>query len=322
MKWRAVRAAWRLFWMSICLLAGLAAALTVMRSLSPNWQRGLIRIWARWTLRAAGIRVKSTGKPLISAGLVLPNHVSWLDILVIDSVAPCSFIAKAEIRSWPLVGLLCDRAGTLFIERGRRHAVHQVLETATEQLRAGGRVAVFAEGTTSDGTVVLPFHANLVEAAVRANCAVQPLALRYEDGSGQRSTAVDFVGATTFAQSLWRVLAEPITRVVMVPLAPLTPHATPDPAQSAGVRNRHGLARAAEVAVRQTLFPLVTGAEAEVVFGVGVGVGVGAAAESAFARAVDLEDVTISQPHRGELTAPDTARIERDQVGAVDHAKG
>jgi len=129
---------------------------------------------------------------------------------------------------------------------------------------------------------------------------------------------VDFVGATTFAQSLWRVLAEPITRVVMVPLAPLTPHATPDPAQSAGLRNRHGLARAAEVAVRQTLSPLVTGAEAEVVFGVGVG----AAAESAFARAVDLEDVTISQPHRGELTAPDTARIERDQVGAVDQAKG
>lgn len=320
MNWRLVRAAWRLFWMSVCLLAGLAAALTVMRTLSPNLRRALIQTWARWTLRAAGIRVKSTGKPWISAGLVLPNHVSWLDILVIDSVAPCSFIAKAEIRSWPLVGLLCDRAGTLFIERGRRHAVHQVLETATEQLRAGGRVAVFAEGTTSDGTVVLPFHANLVEAAVRANCAVQPLALRYEDGSGQRSTAVDFVGATTFAQSLWRVLAEPITRVVMVPLAPLTPHAAPDPAQSAGVRNRHGLARAAEVAVRQTLFPLVTGAEAEVVFGVGVGVG--AAAESAFARAVDLEDVTISQPHRGELTAPDTARIERDQVGAVDQAKG
>ncbi len=258
---RPVRAAWRLFWMSICLLAGLAAALTVMRSLSPNLQRGLIRIWAGWTLRAAGVRVKSTGKPLISAGLVLPNHVSWLDILVIDSVAPCAFIAKAEIRGWPLVGFLCDRAGTLFIERGRRHAVHQVLETATEQLRAGGRVAVFAEGTTSDGTVVLPFHANLVEAAVRADCVVQPLALRYEDRSGQRSTAVEFVGSTTFAQSLWRVLAEPETRAVMVPLAPLP---AKDPAQSTGVRNRHALARAAEAAVRQTLFPSPVGADAKV----------------------------------------------------------
>ena len=319
MNWRLVRAAWRLFWMSVCLLAGLAAALTVMRSLAPNLRRALIRTWARWTLRAAGIRVNSTGKPLISAGLVLPNHVSWLDILVIDSVAPCSFIAKAEIRSWPLVGLLCDRAGTLFIERGRRHAVHQVLETATEQLRAGGRVAVFAEGTTSDGTLVLPFHANLVEAAVRANCAVQPLALRYEDGSGQRSTAVDFVGATTFAQSLWRVLAEPITRVVMVPLAPLTPPDAPGSVQSAGARNRHALARAAEAAVRQTLFPLETRAEAEVVFGAGARAG--ARAESAFARAVDLKDVTISQSHRGELTAPDTARIERDQVRAVDQTE-
>ena len=260
MNWRLVRAAWRLFGMSICLLAGMVAALTVLRSLSPNLQRGLIRTWARWTLRAAGVRVKSTGKPVISAGLVLPNHVSWLDILVIDSVEPCSFIAKAEIRSWPLVGFLCDRAGTLFIERGRRHAVHQVLETATEQLRAGGRVAVFAEGTTSDGTVVLPFHANLVEAAVRADCVVQPLALRYEDRSGQRSTAVEFVGSTTFAQSLWRVLAEPETRAVMVPLAPLTAE---DRAQSTGVRNRHALARAAEADVRQTLFPLPVRAEAE-----------------------------------------------------------
>jgi len=320
-NWRLVRAAWRLFWMSVCLLAGLAAALTVMRSLSPNLRRGLIRTWARWTLRAAGIRVKSTGKPLISAGLVLPNHVSWLDILVIDSVAPCSFIAKAEIRSWPLVGFLCDRAGTLFIERGRRHAVHQVLETAAEQLRAGGRVAVFAEGTTSDGTVVLPFHANLVEAAVRADCAVQPLALRYEDGSGQRSTAVDFVGATTFVQSLWRVLSEPITSAVMVPLAPLVPIVQPDAqpdlppgaqadseltAQSAGVRNRHVLARAAEAAVRQTLFPLR----------------VANLTESAIARAVDLKDVTIAQSHRGQLATPDTARIERDQVGAVNQTEG
>jgi len=254
--------------MSICLLAGLAAALTVMRSLSPNLQRGLIRIWASWTLRAAGVRVKSTGKPLISAGLVLPNHVSWLDILVIDSVAPCAFIAKAEIRGWPLVGFLCDRAGTLFIERGRRHAVHQVLETATEQLRAGGRVAVFAEGTTSDGTVVLPFHANLVEAAVRADCVVQPLALRYEDRLGQRSTAVEFVGSTTFAQSLWRVLAEPETRAIMVPLAPLTAKV---PAQGAGVRNRHALARAAEAAVRQALFPLPVGAEVGVEVGAEVG---------------------------------------------------
>jgi 1-acyl-sn-glycerol-3-phosphate acyltransferase len=306
--------------MSVCLLAGLAAAFTVMRSLSPDLWRGLSRTWARWTLRAAGIRVKLTGKPLISAGLVLPNHVSWLDILVIDSVAPCSFIAKAEIRGWPLVGFLCDRAGTLFIERGRRHAVHQVLETATEQLRAGGRVAVFAEGTTSDGTVVLPFHANLVEAAVRADCAVQPLALRYENGSGQRSTAVDFVGSTTFAQSLWRVLAEPITSAVIVPLAPLVPIARsgvrtgvrtgvrsgPEhPAQSAGVRNRHALARAAEAAIRQTLFPLP----------------VEDMGESAFARAVDLKDVTIAQSHRGQLTTPDTARIERDQVGTVDQAE-
>lgn len=310
MNWRLVRATWRLFWMSIALLAGLVAALTVMRSLSLNRRRGLIQTWARWTLRAAGVRVRSTGKPVISAGLVLPNHVSWLDILVIDSIAPCSFIAKAEIRDWPLVGFLCDRAGTLFIERGRRHAVHQVLQTATAQLHAGGRVAVFAEGTTGDGTVVLPFHANLVEAAVRANCVVQPLALRYEDESGQRSTAVEFVGSTTFAQSLWRVLAEPETRAVIVPLTPLvivSQHDLQDAAQGAGARNRHALAKAAEAAVRRALFPLTVES--------------GMPVDSAFTRTVDLKDVTIAQAHRGQLTAPDASRVKRDQIGAANEAE-
>lgn len=294
MNWRVVRSTWRLLLMLICLLFGLVAALTVMRSLSTGHHRALVRRWARWTLLAAGVRVRLSGKNLEHAGLILANHVSWLDILVIDSVAPCHFIAKVEIRRWPLVGFLCARAGTIFIERGRRHAVHAVIETARQQLQAGDRVAVFAEGTTSDGTIVLPFHANLVEAAVRSGCPVQPLALRYEDTSGQRSRAIEFIGATTFPQSLWRVLGEPLTTAVLVPLEPLGLTVE---------RTRHALAKAAEIAVRQALFPAFV------------------ADDSAVARTIDLNHPTIAQSHSGEFATPDTARVERNELGAIDESQ-
>lgn len=294
MNWRVVRSTSRLLLMLICLLFGLVAALTVMRSLSTENHRGLVRRWARWTLLAAGVRVRLPENSFVPTGLILANHVSWLDILVIDSVAPCHFIAKSEIRTWPLVGFLCARAGTIFIERGRRHAVHAVIETAKRQLQAGDRVAVFAEGTTSDGTIVLPFHANLVEAAVRSGCPVQPLALGYLDDSGQRSRAVEFIGATTFPQSLWRVLGEPRTTAVLLPLESLA--LTAD-------RSRHTLAKAAEIAVREALFP------------------VSDAGGSPFVRTIDLDQPSIAQSHSGEFAAPNTARVEHDQLRAIDEAQ-
>ena len=107
--------------------------------------------------------------------LVVANHLSWLDIFAIDALCPASFVAKSEIARWPLVGTLVARAGTLFIERGRRHAVHRLIEHIERSLQAGGRVAVFPEGTTGAGHALLPFHANLIQAAVDAQAPVVPV---------------------------------------------------------------------------------------------------------------------------------------------------
>ncbi|NDH31227.1 MAG: 1-acyl-sn-glycerol-3-phosphate acyltransferase, partial [Betaproteobacteria bacterium] len=100
--------------------------------------------------------------------LVVMNHISFIDILALDALRPVHFIAKSEIRKWPVIGILCDRTGTIFIERGKRHAVHDVLKTMANELRQGEVVSFFPEGTTSDGRQLLPFHANLFEAAVRS----------------------------------------------------------------------------------------------------------------------------------------------------------
>jgi len=120
------------------------------------------------------------------------NHISFLDILALDALRPVHFIAKSEIRDWPVIGTLCVRTGTIFIERGRRHAVHQVLGTMARQLREGEVVSFFPEGTTSDGTRLLPFHTNLFEAAVRGGAPVRPVVLRYEQ-YGQASTLAAFI---------------------------------------------------------------------------------------------------------------------------------
>ncbi len=148
----------------------------------------MIRWWSRKLLGICGITVRIVGrKPAfmetISAptkqGMLVMNHISWIDSYVIHAFKPARFVAKSEIRSWPIIGYLCDRTGTIFIERGRRHAVHDVNKTLAEILRNDGFVAVFPEGTTTDGTHLLPFHANLIQAAVDAGVPVQPAALRY-----------------------------------------------------------------------------------------------------------------------------------------------
>jgi len=227
---------------------------TFLSRVSATAQRRWVRGWARLTLRAFGVRIKLLGQSfgpqadrnfIDLSGLVVANHVSWLDILAIDAVSPCRFIAKAEIRTWPLVGTLCERAGTLFIERGRRHAVHQMLGQLESCLRSEDRVGVFPEGTTSDGRCVLPFHANLIESAVRVGCPVLPLALRYEERGVPFSNAVEYTGETTFAQSIWRILGAQQLTAILLPLTPIIPR----PGMT-----RHDLASTAQSAIRQALF--------------------------------------------------------------------
>jgi 1-acyl-sn-glycerol-3-phosphate acyltransferase len=139
--------------------------------------------------------------------MLVLNHVSWLDIFAVNSQSPSIFIAKSEIASWPLAGTLVSRAGTIFIERGRRQAVHKVIKDAQARILGGRQVAVFPEGTTTDGSSLATFHANLFQAAINADVPLVPVALRYTDETGALSPDPAFIGEQTMAQNvmlLWK----------------------------------------------------------------------------------------------------------------------
>jgi 1-acyl-sn-glycerol-3-phosphate acyltransferase len=137
--------------------------------------------------------------------MVVLNHLSWLDIFVVHAVRPAHFVAKSEITSWPLLGFLVASAGTIFVERGKRHAVRDVNHRVTTLLAEGQLVALFPEGTTGDGERLLAFHANLIQPALDARVPIVVGGLRYRDVEGGPTTATLFTGEITMFESLLRI---------------------------------------------------------------------------------------------------------------------
>ena len=142
----------------------------------------------RFRVRIAGIKVRTHG-PLPERGtLVISNHVSWLDIVLIGSVMPVTFVAKADIAQWPLFGVLAKVARTIFIERERRSDAMKQRNAMQRRLAEGERVVLFPEGSTSDGTIVQPFKSALLSAAetkIRGKAVrVQPMTLAFSEVSG------------------------------------------------------------------------------------------------------------------------------------------
>ena len=179
-----------------------------------------VQWWATKTLRLMGITLRLDGAPVAGAVLLVANHISWLDIMAVHAVCPhARFVSKADVKSWPLMRHLVDAGGTLYLERERKRDALRVVHAMAEALTAGDTVAIFPEGTTSDGQALLPFHANLLQAAIATETPVQPVAIRFSDSTHAVSRAVEFVGATTLAQSLWRVARgdELVVRVALLP---------------------------------------------------------------------------------------------------------
>ncbi len=205
-----------------------------------------MRRWSRKLLEILDVELSVTGDPPEvepRTGMVVANHVSWLDIFVISAVSPCRFVAKAEIRRWPVIGYLSEWAGTVFVERSRRHDTARVNGEIRRLLAAGERLAVFPEGTTTDGTELKIFHPSLLQPAVEAAAPVHPTALRYREASGALSRAAPYSGDLSFLGSLRRILREPSIRAEIVFCAPI---------DSRGF-TRHELARASEQAIAAAL---------------------------------------------------------------------
>jgi 1-acyl-sn-glycerol-3-phosphate acyltransferase len=221
---------------------------------TPEQKAGHVAQWATRFLQLLQVELRTTGQAVTAGPLmVVANHVSWLDILVMLAVQPVHFVSKSDVRHWPVIGWLATNAGTLYIERASRRdalrVVHHIAQALTEPpespvVHHASIIAVFPEGTTSDGRGVLPFHANLIQAAISAHAPVQPIALRYNDAAtGQLSLAPTYVDDDTLITSVWRLLTSPSVEAVV--------HFTP--VQHANGRDRRTWAVDLQVSVAKAL---------------------------------------------------------------------
>ncbi|KAF1037171.1 MAG: hypothetical protein GAK35_03950 [Herbaspirillum frisingense] len=188
------------------LFKGMAICAFLFPFTSEKGREAHIRRWSRKLLRICGITIRIDSPQPIPRSLLVANHVSWLDIFVVNSLQPCRFVAKSDIRGWPLIGWLCAKTGTIFISRGKASDVRRIFKGLVESIEKGEHVAFFPEGTTAPQGTLLPFHANLFEAAIDAKAEVQPYALRYIDREGKLHPAADFIGDMSIAESILTIL--------------------------------------------------------------------------------------------------------------------
>lgn len=217
---RTLRAAWRLLRAVLHGLHGLAIVLLRFPSLGAAGRHARVQWWSAKLLRLLGLRLAVQGGFRPGAKLIVANHVSWIDIMAIHAVCPeARFVSKADVQRWPLLGRLISAAGTLYIERERRRDAMRVVHEMAVALKAGQTVAVFPEGTVSDGHVMLPFHANLLQAAIATATPIQPVAIRFSDAADPISKAADYSGTITIAQSLWMLACGEgvVARLVVLP---------------------------------------------------------------------------------------------------------
>ena len=234
-------------WKSVRVLAHIVAALWtitwVFPKLTASQKEARIQAWALAMLSRLAIKLVVVGEPPAHGPLLLAaNHISWLDIVVLHAARHCRFVSKAELRHWPLIGTLATGAGTLFIERESRRDAMRVVHHMAERLQAGDILAIFPEGTTSNGVDLLPFHANLFQAAISVDAPVLPVALQFVDAaSGAHSLAPCYIGDDTLLGSIWRTLTAP-------PLCALVTFGAP---QSAQGRDRRAWAADLRTAVER-----------------------------------------------------------------------
>lgn len=199
--------AWRLLRGLVHVAHGMLIVATRFRGLDAAERAHRVQWWSAKLLRLIGISLEVEGAPRPGVALLVSNHVSWLDIAVIHAACGhARFVSKADVLRWPLLGWLIASVGTLFIERERKRDAVRVVHEVAAALGRGETVAVFPEGTTGAGAVVLPFHANLLQAAIAAKAPVQPLALRYQAPGERFAVAAQYIGDTTLVESAWRVV--------------------------------------------------------------------------------------------------------------------
>jgi 1-acyl-sn-glycerol-3-phosphate acyltransferase len=199
------------------LLSGAAQIMLLFPRLTKQQRDLRVKAWARKLLDRLGVELAIVGTPALGGPMLLvSNHISWLDIVALHAACHCRFVAKADVKRWPLIGTLASGGDTLYVERRSRRDAMRVVHQMVQALKGGDVLAVFPEGTTGDGSAVLPFHANLIQAAISAGAPVQPVALQYLDGrSASARAAVSYLGDESLLGSIWRTIRARHLRTVV-----------------------------------------------------------------------------------------------------------
>ena len=172
------------------------------------WRGGCFRFWSRFCLFLFGVKVDLRGEVPTAAGLVVSNHLSYLDVVLMAAHMPCAFVAKSEVRAWPVIGLLAASMGTVFVDRGNKRDILRVTKILEKRIAAGQTVVVFPEGTSSAGNEILPFRPPLLDPFARMGLPVRYAALRYQTGPGDppAGTSVAWWGEMEFPSHFFRLL--------------------------------------------------------------------------------------------------------------------
>lgn len=208
---RALRALARLaalLALTVAILLGWAATLPLPRAARERWRAGLRRAWARSAARLLGLRIERTGPLPAPPYFLVTNHLSYVDVLLLWSALDCVFLAKSEVERWPLIGFLARIGGTRFVDRRRPSDLLRVGAELRSLLQSGRGIAIFPEGTSSDGARVLAFKPPLFEVALRAGLPARCATLSYRTPPGEASAreTVCWWGEMEFLPHFWRLL--------------------------------------------------------------------------------------------------------------------
>jgi 1-acyl-sn-glycerol-3-phosphate acyltransferase len=188
----------------------LAVLLCIAMIILPrNISRVLIQHWAKRLLRILKIKITLSGEVLKFLGkdsyLVVSNHISWLDIPVIFSLKPITFVSATDIKTWPIIGMLAKISGAIFVDRDRKSSLIEVIQAMNQHFKNDKQsICIFPEGITSNGYQVLPFKSNLFQSAFESNKLLLPLSIKYKENN-VITNRTSFHGSTTLLQSFKRV---------------------------------------------------------------------------------------------------------------------
>ncbi len=214
---RRIRLTLRLLGLGLLFTIGLLLELTSRLLLGRHWYlrasgRALIGWWMRSACAIIGLRIETQCPPCSAPVLMVANHISWLDVLAINAVCPGVFVAKSDVRCWPIIGKLAALSGTRFIQRETLSGLRHMVQEVTGLLERGARVIAFPEGTSTLGDKVMPFSSALLQAPISAKATVQSITLRYSR-NGQYDRTAAFIDDDEFLAHLIQLLRTDCTQV-------------------------------------------------------------------------------------------------------------